>query len=143
LLVYRGLGIISSFNILRIMKILTSIPVRVVYAVTFALLAINHFINADSYLRYVPTFLPDRILWIYLIGIFLLVTSYAVTKKKYTKQACLVLSIYLILVVFSVHIPGLFFPKIMQASMLSILKDTGLAGSGLFLASVIGISESE
>ena len=125
------------------MKILTSKPIKIIFAVTFALLGINHFINADSYLRYVPTFLPDRILWIYLIGIFLLVTSYAVLIKKYAKEACLALSIYLLLVVFAIHIPGLFFPKIMQVSMISILKDTGLAGSGLFLASVIGISESE
>jgi putative oxidoreductase len=125
------------------MKIFTSKPVRIVYAITFALLGINHFINADSYLRFVPTFLPYRILWIYLIGIFLLVTSSGVMIKKYSKQACLVLSIFLVLVVFAVHIPGLFFPKIMQASMINILKDTGLAGSGLFLASVMGISESE
>jgi putative oxidoreductase len=125
------------------MKILTSKPVRIVYAIVFALLGINHFINAESYLRYVPTFLPNRILWVYLIGIFLLVTSSGVLLKKYAKEACLILSIFLILVVFAVHIPGLFFPKIMQTSMLSILKDTGLAGSGIFLASVMGISESE
>jgi putative oxidoreductase len=125
------------------MKILTSKPVRIIYAILFAFLGVNHIINAQSYIRYIPTFLPDRILWVYLISAFLLLASVSIILKKYTKIACLVLSVCLIFVVFTVHIPGLFFPNMMQISVLNILKDTGLAGSGLFLAGVIGVSESE
>jgi hypothetical protein len=46
-------------------------------------------------------------------------------------------------VVFTIHIPGLFNPNFMQASMFNVLRDTGLAGGGLVMAGVIGVSEAE
>lgn len=125
------------------MKFLASRPIRLIYAILFAILGINRIIYADNYLRFVPTFLPGRIFWVYLIGAFLITAAVSISLKKYTKTACIILSIFLILVVFTVHIPGLFYPNIMQSAMVSIIKDTGLAGGGIILAVVIGANEVE
>ncbi len=125
------------------MKYLASQPVRLIYAILFALLGMKHIFNPGNYLRYIPTFLPGSVFWVYLIGTLLLAASISLIYKRYTKVTCLILSIFLILVVFAVHIPGLFYPNIMQISVINILKDTGLAGGGLILAGVIGVSEVE
>ena len=125
------------------MKILTSTPARFIYALLFAFFGVNQIINAGNYVRYIPAFLPGGIIWVYLISAFLIAASASIILKKYTKITCLVLSLSLIFVVFVIHIPGLFNPNIMGISMVNILKDTGLAGGGLFLAGVIGVSEAE
>lgn len=125
------------------MKILTSNLVRIIYAILFAIFGINHFINAQALVHYVPSFIPGGILWVYFIGIFLLTTSLSIILKRYTKTACLLLSLFLIIVVFTVHIPGLFNPDLMKISMINLLKDTGLAGGGLVLAGIFGVSEVE
>lgn len=125
------------------MKILVSKPVRFVYAILFAIFAIHHIINAESYREFIPSFLPGGIIWVYLISAFMIIASISIVFKKYTKITCLILSIVLLLVVFTVHIPGLFNPNFMQASMINVLRDTGLAGGGLIMAGVIGVSEAE
>ena len=69
--------------------------------------------------------------------------SVSIIFKKYTKTACLILSVVLLLAVFIVHIPGLFNPDFMQISMVNVLKDSGLAGGGLAIAGILGFSEAE
>ena len=125
------------------MKVLTSKPVRFVYAILFAIFGINQIINAGAYKQYLPSFLPLGTIWVYLIGAILITASVSIILKKYTKTTCLILSLVLLLVVFTVHIPGLFNPDFMQISMVNVLKDTGLAGGGLVIAGVIGVSETE
>ncbi len=125
------------------MKIITSKPVRLIYAIFFAILGINHIINAGTYLHYVPSFMPGGIIWVFLIGTFLIVASLSIILNKYTKATCLALSLVLLLIVFTVHIPGLFNPDFMKISMINVLKDTGLAGGGLIIAGVISASEVE
>ena len=87
--------------------------------------------------------MPEGIIWVYLIGAFMIAASVSILLKKYTKTTCLVLSLVLLLVVFTIHIPGLFNPNFMQISMINVLKDTGLAGGGLIIAGVFGASEVE
>ncbi len=125
------------------MKILTSNLVRIIYAILFAIFGINHFINAQELVHYIPSFIPGGIFCVYFIGIFLLAASLSIILKRYTKTACLLLALFLIIIVFTVHIPGLFNPAIMKISMLNLLKDTGLAGGGLLLAGIFGVSEAE
>ena len=125
------------------MKVLTSKPVRFVYAILFAIFGINQIINAGTYKQLIPSFLPFGTIWVYLIGAILITASISIILKKYTKTTCLILSLVLLLVVFTVHIPGLFNPDFMQISMVNVLKDTGLAGGGLVIAGVIGVSETE
>ncbi|MGA8264039.1 MAG: DoxX family membrane protein [Ignavibacteriaceae bacterium] len=125
------------------MKILTSKPIRFAYAIFFAVLGISHIINASTFKEYIPSFLPGGIIWVYLLSAFMIVASVSIIFKRYTKITCLILSIVLLLVVFIIHIPGLFNPNSMQISMINVLRDTGLAGGGLILAGVIGVSEAE
>ena len=73
----------------------------------------------------------------------MIAASASIILKRYTKTTCLILSLVLLLVVFTIHIPGLFNPDFMQISMINVLKDTGLAGGGLAIAGVIGVSEAE
>ncbi len=125
------------------MKRITSNTGRIIYAVLFATFGINQFINAHDFVHYVPSFIPGGILWVYLISVFLIAASISIILKKYTKTTCLLLSLFLIVIVFTVHIPGLFNPDMMKISMINLLKDTGLAGGGLILAGIFGISEAE
>lgn len=125
------------------MKVLTSKPVRFIYAILFAIFGISQIINAATSNHYLPSFLPFGNFWIYLIGAIMIAASISIILNKYTKTACLILSLFLLLVVFIIHIPGLFNPDFMQISMVNVLKDTGLAGGGLVIAGVIGVSETE
>lgn len=123
------------------MKIFATNLARIIYALLFGIFGINHFINAKEFANYVPSFIPGGIFWVYSIGVVLTTASVCIFINRYVRQTCMLLSMFLILVVFIVHIPGLLNPDIMQSSMFNLLTDSGLAGGGLILAGVFDLRE--
>jgi len=53
----------------------------------FVLAGINHFINADFYLKMMPPYLPAHLFLIYLSGIFQIVLGILLLIPKYTRLA--------------------------------------------------------
>ena len=123
------------------MKIFTTNLARIIYALIFGIFGINHFINAKDLAGFVPSFIPGGSTWVYFIGVILIIASISMLINRYVKQTCLLLSVFLILIVFIIHIPGLFNPDSMQFSMLNLFKDCGLAGGGLILAGVFDLRD--
>lgn len=114
------------------MKLLTTTVARYVFAIPFGIFGLLHFMNASAMAGMVP--LPGGVFWVYLTGLALLAACISIIIQKYTRWACLLLALMLIIFVLTLHLPGVFNEATMQASMPSLLKDTALAGGALILA---------
>lgn len=101
-----------------------------------AVFGINHFMNADKMGGMVPSFMPgDGKLWIYVTGVALLAAAVAIIINKFTKPACYLLAVMLLVMVFTIHLPNAMsneeLLKIM--GMTNLLKDTGLAMGAILI----------
>lgn len=123
------------------MKLLTGNVFRIIYAVIFSIIGINHFINAHEFAKYFPSYIPGSVDIVYIIGLVLLAASACILFNKFVKPICISLSVFLLVVVFAIHLPGLLNIELMRISMINVLKDTGLAGGGLIIAGIFDISE--
>lgn len=119
------------------MKALTGSVARIIFGLPFAVFGILHFINASAMAGMVP--IPGGVFWVYLTGIALLAASISILIEKYTRLACILLGIMLLIFVLSIHLPAVIGGE-MQPSMSNLLKDLALAGGAWTLA---GNYESE
>jgi len=119
------------------MNVLTGSVARYLYALPFAVFGILHFMNAGAMAGMVP--IPGGVFWVYLTGIALLAASISIIIEKYTRLACILLGVMLIIFVLSIHLPAVMGGE-MQSSMPNLLKDLALAGGAWILA---GNYESE
>jgi len=118
-------------------KVLTTTVARYLYAIPFGIFGVMHFINGSEMAGYVPSFIPGGVFWVYLVGVCLIAACASIIIGKYTKLACLLLALLLIIFVLTMHLPGLIGAAddaAMAAAMSSLLKDSALAGGALILA---------
>lgn len=87
--------------------------------------------NAGAMAGMVP--IPGGVFWIYLTGIAMLAASISIIIEKYTRLACILLGIMLIIFVLSIHLPTVIGGE-MQSGMTNLLKDLALAGGAWILA---------
>ncbi|HKJ81681.1 MAG TPA: DoxX family membrane protein [Ignavibacteriaceae bacterium] len=123
------------------MKMLTGNIFRIIYAGIFSIIGINHIVNASEFAKYFPSYIPDSKDIVLIIGFILIAASVFILLNKFVKPICISLSIFLLVVVFAIHLPGLLNIEIMKTSMFNVLKDTGLAGGGLLIAGIFDVSE--
>lgn len=119
------------------MKALTGSVARIIFGLPFAIFGILHFMNASSMAGMVP--LPGAVFWVYLTGIALIAASISILIEKYTRLACILLGVMLLIFVLTIHLPGVIGGE-MQPNMPNLLKDLALAGGAWILA---GNYESE
>lgn len=119
------------------MNALTGSVARILYGLPFGIFGIFHFMNASAMAGMVP--IPGGVFWIYLTGLALLAASVSIIIEKYTRLACILLGVMLIIFVLSIHLPGIIGGE-MQPNMSNLLKDLALAGGAWLLA---GNYESE
>jgi len=109
----------------------------VLYAVVIGFFGINHFLNVSGFQKMVPSFLPGGVTWVYITGIALIAAAIAFLINKQTRLAGLLLAVFLLLIVLTVHLPAVVnapddgsrrFP------MVNLIKDTGLAAAALLIA---------
>ncbi len=116
-------------------KVLTPTVARYLYAIPFGIFGVIHFMNGSDMAGMVP--IPGGVIWVYLIGVAIIAACVSIIIQKYTRLACLLLALLLIIFVLSMHLPGVIGAEddmAMAASMSSLLKDTALAGGALILA---------
>lgn len=108
------------------------------YALVIGFFGINHFVNAPGMQNTVPSFVPGGIFWVYLFGIALVAAAIAILTGRQTKLAGLLLALFLILVVLTVHLPAVMRTSGSGAGvsvpLINLVKDTGLAGAALIIA---------
>ena len=103
------------------------------FIVPFAAFGIMHFMGADKMAGMVP--IPGGAIWVYITGLGMLAFALSVILGKMDKLAALLLALLLLLYVVLLHLPGAMKgDEMSQMSIMSLLKDIGLAGGALMYA---------
>ncbi len=109
----------------------------ILYALVIGFFGINHFVNGMGMQRLVPSFLPGGVAWVYITGTALIAAAIAFLLNKQTRLAGLLLAVFLILIVLTVHLPAVLNAPDEGARrfpMVNMIKDTGLAAAALLIA---------
>jgi len=114
---------------------------RVLFAVPFGILGLNHFFMKDYYLGMVTSFIPGSGYTILVVGIILILVSVSIILNKYIRTACITLAILLALFIVTIHIPNIFVKENSTIAMIDLMKDTALLGCALLIAGLYGSKE--
>jgi putative oxidoreductase len=109
----------------------------ILYALVIAFFGINHFLHGTGMQNSVPRFIPYSIFWVYLTGGLLIAAAIAFLINKQVRLAGLLLAVFLILIVLTVHLPAVMDSagdSRVSIAMTNLIKDTGLAGAALIIA---------
>lgn len=109
----------------------------ILLAVVMFVFGLYHFMQPKNLVVFVPPFLPGGILWVYLVGASFILVSVSFLTNRMVKIAGYVLAILLIIFVAIIHIPNYLDAgdaEMKQIALISILKDTALAGFALDIA---------
>ena|ERR1035437_626272 len=125
------------------MKHLTTIG-RILFALPFGILGLNHFVMTSYYLGSVSTFIPGGGYTIIITGVALIAACISIIAKKFIQVSCLLLALLLLIFILTIHIPGLFnstevtilaiHTKFSTLSFIELVKDVSLMGGALMIA---------
>ena len=107
------------------------------YALVIGFFGINHFMNGTGMQKMVPSFLPGGVIWVYITGAALLAAAISFLANKYARLAGLLLALFLVLIVLTVHLPAVLSAQnedYRRFPMVNLIKDTGLAAAALLVA---------
>jgi uncharacterized membrane protein len=110
----------------------------ILYALVIGFFGLNHFISGTGMAKMVPRFLPGGETWVYIVGVLLLAAAISFLINKATRLAGLLLFLFLLLIVLTVHLPAVMNAPDADARrfpMINLIKDTGLAAAALLVAS--------
>lgn len=106
---------------------------RYVFAIPMLVFGLFHFMNASSMAAMAPF---GGEVMVYITGVCLVAAAISIFIGKYDKLASMLLALLLLIIVLTVHAPGLGSEETMQMSMSMMLKDIGLMGGALMAASM-------
>jgi len=109
----------------------------ILYALVIGFFGINHFLNASGMAAMVPTFFHGGIIWVYLSGAALIAAAIAILINKQTRLAGLLLALFLLIIVLTIHLPAVLQAPDEAASrfpLTNLIKDSGLAAAALMIA---------
>ena len=115
------------------MKQLSTIG-RILFALPFGILGLNHFFMYNYYVGIVSSFIPGGGFTVIITGLALIAASIAIIAKKFIRIACLLLSLLLLIFILTIHIPGLFITASANMALIELFKDTALMGGALMIA---------
>ena len=107
------------------------------YALVIGFFGLNHFMNGTGMAKMVPSFLPGGAIWVYITGAALLLAAISFLINKNTRLAGLLLCLFLLLIVLTVHLPAVLRAPddgARRFPMVNLIKDTGLAAAALLVA---------
>lgn len=110
---------------------------RIIFALVIAVFGVLHLTNANGMSGMIPSFLSGMAVpLVYFTGICLLAAAISFILNRYTYYSGILLAIFLIITVLTVHLPGLSNPDAMmaQVSMSGVLKDSAMAAAALVIA---------
>ncbi|NOU16370.1 MAG: DoxX family protein [Bacteroidales bacterium] len=108
---------------------------RILFALPFGIIGINHFIVSDFFNGMLTSFIPGGFMILF-TGACLIAASISIILKKYIKLSCLLLALLLLIFILTIHIPQLFEADKAQFAFMELLKDTGLMGGALIIAGI-------
>lgn len=122
------------------MKNLISTRVAIlIFAIIIAFFGANNILNARHMVANVPNFLPASKWMVYISGAGFLLAALAFIIDRYAKIAGYLLALLLLIIVFSVDIPGIVKAVSTPIKMLyvtNMLKDAALAMAAVLIADI-------
>jgi uncharacterized membrane protein len=106
---------------------------RVLFAIPFGIIGLNHFFMTDIFLGMMTSFIPGGAYTILLTGALLILASISIMINKYLKITCFGLAALLFVFIVTIHIPGLFTPN-SKLALVELLKDMALMGGAIMIA---------
>ncbi|HYV90273.1 MAG TPA: DoxX family membrane protein [Chitinophagales bacterium] len=104
---------------------------RIIYALAIAFFGIAHLTSADQMAGNLPPMFSSLgAPLIYFTGVCLLLAAISFIINRWARIAGILLAIFLLLIVFTVHMPHL--PD--QTATAMVIKDTAMAGAALMIA---------
>ncbi len=110
------------------------------FVAPFALFGLLHFGPLEFSLPYVPVWLPFRALWVYLVGVCMLLFVASAILRKMDMLASLLLALMLLLFVFLVHIPAAISGDF--KGIIAIARDTAMCGAALMYGQLFASDSS-
>jgi uncharacterized membrane protein len=107
---------------------------RILFALPFGLLGINHFIMKNFYLMMVTSVIPFMGFSVLLVGLLLIVASVSIMLNKMVQLSCWTLASLLLMFIVFIHIPNLFNEANHTIALIELMKDTALLGGSLMIA---------
>jgi uncharacterized membrane protein len=107
------------------------------YALVIGFFGLNHFMNGTGMAKMVPQFLPGGEFWVYVTGACMIAAAISFLINKYSRLAGLLLCLFLLLIVLTVHLPAVMNAPDEGARrfpLVNLIKDTGLAAAALLVA---------
>jgi putative oxidoreductase len=125
------------------MKHLTTIG-RILFALPFGIMGLNHFIMYDYYMGIASTFIPGGGWTVIIAGIALIAACISIIIRKMIPLSCLLLALLLLVFILTIHIPGLFntTPEHFTFAFFGLFTNTALMGASLFIAGIYREKES-
>jgi len=108
------------------------------YALVIGFFGINNFIAGTGLQKMVPSFLPGGVAWLYITGACLILAAIAFLIDRQVRLAGLLLFLFLLLIVLTVHLPAVLNAPDFGARrfpLTNLIKDSGLAAGALLVAS--------
>ncbi len=116
------------------MNIPTFLLGRILLGIPFLVFGMMHFPGADQMAGMVPAWIPGGVFWVYFTGVANIAAGVAFITGKQARLAGFLTVLMMIVFILAIHLPGMSNPATAQMSMMSILKDLGLAGGALLMA---------
>jgi len=122
------------------MKNLISTRLAIIFfAVIIAFFGANNILHAKDMASNVPSFLPATKVMVYISGIGFLLAAISFIIDRYAKLAGYLLALLLLIIVFSVDLPGIIRAGNVHIKMILItnmLKDVALAMAAILIADI-------
>jgi uncharacterized membrane protein YphA (DoxX/SURF4 family) len=106
---------------------------RILFALPFGIMGVNHFLMKDYFIGIMSTFIPGGAYTILLTGFLLILACIFIIANKFIKTVCYSLAGLLFIFIVTIHIPGLSTAN-WQIAFIELLKDTGLMGGAIMIA---------
>jgi putative oxidoreductase len=106
---------------------------RVLFALPFGIIGLNHFLMTDVFLGMMSSFIPGGGFTVLMTGALLILASISIVLNKYIKITCFCLAGLLLIFILTIHIPGLFTTNA-ELALVELLKDTALMGGAIMIA---------
>lgn len=113
---------------------------RIIFAIPFLVFGLMHLFNASQMAGIVPV--PGGVFWVYLTGLTTIAAGISLITKIKIKLAATLLALQLFIYILLIHLTGVFNPQTMMMSMSSLLKDLGLMGGAIYIASTFSTEEN-
>jgi len=109
---------------------------RILFALPFGIIGLNHFLMFDYYKGMVTSFIPGGGFTVLLTGFCLIAASLSIIAKKFIAISCILLAVLLFIFIITIHIPQLFDPALTNEALMQLLKDTSLMGGAMMIAGI-------